>query len=147
MYKFIFSTGPRAPMREAVLGPFVVQYQKNKMTRKPVSGSYSAYMSQPWQQLAGRQQHRQLWSQAKPFSSSVLLSSPELSDTKVYEPYIRALLGTASHFCEVVVLELITNPNPETLTQAKDLDARSRLSVDEVFSSSSLLSLQILEGP
>ena len=31
-------------------------------------------------------------------------SSPELSDTKVYVPYMRALLGTASHFCEVVVL-------------------------------------------
>ena len=27
-------------------------------------------------------------------SSSLLLSSLELSDTKVYEPYIRALLGT-----------------------------------------------------
>ena len=32
-------------------------------------------------------------------SSSLLLSSLELSDTKVYEPQIRALLGTASHFC------------------------------------------------
>ena len=32
-------------------------------------------------------------------SSSLLLSSLELRDTKVYEPYIRALLGTASHFC------------------------------------------------
>jgi len=39
------------------------------------------------------------------FSSSLLLSSLELSDTKVYEPHIRALLGTASHFCEVVVLK------------------------------------------
>jgi len=39
-------------------------------------------------------------------SSSLLLSSLELSDTKVYEPYIRALLGTATHFCEVVVLKL-----------------------------------------
>ena len=29
----------------------------------------------------------------------------ELSDTKVYEPYIRALLGTTSHYCEAVVLE------------------------------------------
>ena len=29
------------------------------------------------------------------FSSSLLLSSLELSDTQVYEPYIRALLGTA----------------------------------------------------
>ena len=31
-------------------------------------------------------------------SSLLLLSSPELSDTKVYEPQIRALLGTAAHF-------------------------------------------------
>jgi len=45
-----------------------------------------------------------------PTSSSVLLSSLEWSDTKVYEPEIRALLGTASHFCEVVVLKLITVP-------------------------------------
>ena len=29
-------------------------------------------------------------------SSSLLLSSLELSDTQVYEPYTRALLGTAS---------------------------------------------------
>jgi hypothetical protein len=29
----------------------------------------------------------------------------ELSDTKVYEPYIRALLSTASQYCEAVVLE------------------------------------------
>ena len=39
-------------------------------------------------------------------SSSLLLSSLELSDTQVYEPQIRALLGTASHFCKVVVLKL-----------------------------------------
>ena len=38
-------------------------------------------------------------------SSSALLSSLELSDTKKSEPYIRALLGTASQFCEVVVLQ------------------------------------------
>ena len=31
--------------------------------------------------------------------SSSLLSSLELRDTKVYEPWIRALLGTAPHFC------------------------------------------------
>ena len=43
---------------------------------------------------------------APPLLSSVLLSSLELRDTKVYEPQIRALLGTASHFCEVVVLKL-----------------------------------------
>ena len=40
------------------------------------------------------------------FSLSLLLSSLELSDTNVYEPYIRALLGTGSHFCHVVVLKL-----------------------------------------
>ena len=43
-------------------------------------------------------------------SSSSLLSSLELSDTTIYEPEIRALLGTASHFCEVVVLKLRTVP-------------------------------------
>ena len=43
-------------------------------------------------------------------SSSLLLASLVLSDTKVYEPYIRALLGTASHSCEVVVLKLRTRP-------------------------------------
>jgi len=32
-------------------------------------------------------------------SSSFLLSSLELSDTKVYEPATRARLGTAAHFC------------------------------------------------
>jgi len=42
-------------------------------------------------------------------------ASLELSDTNVYEPQIRALLGTASHFCEVVVLKLRTvNPNAYT---------------------------------
>jgi len=47
---------------------------------------------------------------AHPSSSSLLLSSLELSDTKVYEPQIRALLGTALHFCEVIVLKLRTAP-------------------------------------
>jgi len=37
----------------------------------------------------------------RPFSSSLLLSSLELSDTKVYGHEIRARLGTAAHFCEV----------------------------------------------
>jgi len=45
-----------------------------------------------------------------PLPSSLLLSSLDLSDTQVYEPYIRALLGTDSHFCEVVVLKLRTAP-------------------------------------
>ena len=37
-------------------------------------------------------------------SSSFSLWSLDLRDTKVYEPEIRALLGTASHFCEAVVV-------------------------------------------
>ena len=35
-------------------------------------------------------------------SSSLLLSSLRLSDTQVDEPQVRAILGTASHFYEVV---------------------------------------------
>jgi hypothetical protein len=35
-----------------------------------------------------------------------------LSDTHVYEPYIRALLGTASQFCEVVVLNSSNGGTP-----------------------------------
>ena len=41
-------------------------------------------------------------------SSSLLLSSLELSDTTIYEPSIRAFLGTASHSCSVIVLKLRT---------------------------------------
>jgi len=36
--------------------------------------------------------------------SSLLISSLGLSDTKVYEPQIRARLGTASHFCKAADL-------------------------------------------
>ena len=42
-------------------------------------------------------------------SASLLLSSLKCSDTRVYEPYIRAFLGTASQFCEVAVLNLSCN--------------------------------------
>ena len=45
-------------------------------------------------------------------SSSVLLCSLELSDTQVCEPQIRALLRTASHFCEAVVLGGLCPPRP-----------------------------------
>ena len=38
-------------------------------------------------------------------SSFSLLSSLKLSDTQVYEPEIRAFLGIASHFYEVVLLK------------------------------------------
>ena len=40
----------------------------------------------------------------KHFSSFLLLSSLELRDTPVYEPEIRARLGTTAHFCKLVVL-------------------------------------------
>ena len=40
-------------------------------------------------------------------SSSLSLSSRELSDTNVYEPQIKALLGPASHFGEVVDLKVV----------------------------------------
>ena len=39
-------------------------------------------------------------------SSFLLLSSLELSDTTIYEPSIRALLGIASHFCECFACKL-----------------------------------------
>jgi len=39
-------------------------------------------------------------------SSSLSLPSLDLSDTKVFELHIRALLGTASHFCKLFVLKL-----------------------------------------
>ena len=45
-----------------------------------------------------------------PFFFSVLLSRLELSDTTIYEPQIRALLGTAPHFCQGVDVELRTVP-------------------------------------
>ena len=35
----------------------------------------------------------------------------KLSDTQVYEPEKRALLGTASHFCEALALQLRIVPN------------------------------------
>ena len=41
------------------------------------------------------------------FFSSLLLSSLELSDAKVHEPLIRALLEAASPFCEAIVLKLL----------------------------------------
>jgi len=39
--------------------------------------------------------------------AALLAKYLELSDAKVYGPYTRALLGTASHFCEVAVLKLL----------------------------------------
>ena len=44
---------------------------------------------------------------ASPSSSTLLLSSLELNDAKVYEPSRQALLETASQFSKVVVLNLL----------------------------------------
>ena len=44
---------------------------------------------------------------------SLVRSSLELSYTKVYKPSIRALLGTASHFCEVVASQTPTHSSRE----------------------------------
>ena len=49
------------------------------------------------------------------FFSSLLLSSLELSDAQVYEPFIRAPFGTASHFCRIVVLKLRTCHHPSPI--------------------------------
>jgi len=46
---------------------------------------------------AGRKKHLILWPCFQPSCSSLLLSSLELSDKKVFEPDIRSLLGTASY--------------------------------------------------
>ena len=47
-------------------------------------------------------------------------SNLKLGDTRVYEPQIRALLGTDSHFCEVVVLKLRTVPQVTSLDFTPD---------------------------
>ena len=52
--------------------------------------------------------------------SSSLLSSLELSGTQVYEPQIRALLGTTSHFCQVVVLKLYRMASPYLMWRCVD---------------------------
>ena len=44
------------------------------------------------------------------FFFSLLFWSHELNETSICGPYIRALLGTAPHFCSAVVLELRTVP-------------------------------------
>jgi hypothetical protein len=51
-----------------------------------------------------------------------------LSDAKVYAPSIRALLGTASHFCEALVLKLRT---------VAKFDFNTTVSVQEVSKSQS----------
>ena len=66
----------------------------------------------------------------------LLLSSLELSETKVHEPQVRARFGTAAHFYKVVVLKLV---GLRVVTGGIWPANHS--------SPSSLLSLQVLEGP
>jgi len=56
--------------------------------------------------LGRRARHARLGGAAVYTFSSLLLSSLELSGTTIYEPEIRALLGTSAQFCEVVVLRV-----------------------------------------
>jgi len=59
-------------------------------------------------------------------ASSLFLSSLELSDTKAYEPLIRALLGTASHFCTPVTPNYILQPPVELLASFRTLEVFPR---------------------
>ena len=57
--------------------------------------------------------------------------SLKLSDAKVYEPSIRARLGTAAHLCEVVVLTLRTRPQVSLhLKLASALDKMAPSSIE-----------------
>ena len=58
--------------------------------------------------------------------SSLLLSSPGLSDTKVHEPKIQALLETGSQFCEALVLQLGTRSLSSDRETTADLDHTQR---------------------
>ena len=48
------------------------------------------------------------------------VSSLELSDTTIHKPYIRALFGTASHFCEAVSCRAFVELSRNNLNGFKD---------------------------
>ena len=56
------------------------------------------------------------------FLLRVHCDSLELSDTQVFEPYIRALLGTASHFCKVAVLKLRTRKQVQVEEEEEEVE-------------------------
>ena len=64
-------------------------------------------------------------------SSPLFPSSLELSDTHVYAPYIRALLGVAPHFCEEVLDHAVANPLFGVLQSRRDLYHTPRMSTYE----------------
>jgi len=99
------SLGPDGPL---VQGPWADTCRCTWRSRTDRSASFTSATKSaraPWFSRS-RSKHDGV----VPHTSSFLLSSLELSDTKVYAPHIRAVLGTASHFCELVVLKLRTVP-------------------------------------
>ena len=64
---------------------------------------------------------------AEPSSFPPLLSSLESSDTRVYEPSIRALLGTTSQLCEAVVLKLRRTESEAELDADSKVDLQGYL--------------------
>ena len=95
----------------------------------PDTEPHSAGARGSWQDVSHRLAHRvQRSSPASPrkplrsffFFSFTLVTGPrrslslKLSDTRVYEPQIRARLGTTAHFCEVVS-NMIRSPRHSTL--------------------------------
>ena len=100
-------------------------------------------------QLKQSTRHAQLPEDA--FSS--LFSSLELSDTKVYKPQIRALLGTAAHLCKEVVLKLRagggavpaeTRSEPSSEKQSARISAATRALQHTLFQQRLQYSLQFL---
>ena len=71
-----------------------------------------------------------------------LISILELSDATVYEPSMRALLGTASHICEIVVLENVSSPGQNVVVSVlrvpHSFDSRALGAADRL-----VLSLQV----
>ena len=75
---------------------------------------------------------------------------------KVYEPQIRARLGTAAHFCKVVVLKLRTAPkktiperrfrassNPDSLNLRKLSVLLEKIAADEDFKDEEVNAMQV----
>ena len=111
--KFITSDRKLKASREGSITSLAVSRRWRAMalaTPYPECGTYTADQARCWPWLSGQPfklsplRSEAVWTVT---SSPLELSSLELSDTQIYEPYVRALLGTASYFCEIVVLELI----------------------------------------
>ena len=58
--------------------------------------------------------------------ANLLLPDLELTDANVYAPYVRALLGTTAHFCQVAVLKS-RQPRAQLKHLARDVSPNSAL--------------------